>query len=397
MNTELEISKNNFQKILDEINTALTKEEKLNLINSLINKIKKNNYPLFENDSTVILLYQGDIEKIEVIGDMTNWEYGIPMKKIKDTNLFYLRGRYEPNARLEYWLRLSENDFPFTDPLNSYKSLNGLGELSELVMPGYEPHPYFDDYKFGKKGGYESLREFKLFSEVLNYDHTIHIYIPPGYDSQKKYSSVYFQDGRDYIEFAVVPHVLNELIKSQIIEPLIAVFVTPPNLHQPAVPNRMTEYGLNDNYVKFFVDELVPFVDSNFSTKKNYTQRLVAGESYGGLISTYISFSHPEIFGMAYSQSGYHSFQKDKMIYLLEINEQKPVKLYVDIGTYERKVGSSFISLDETDFLAANRRLRKALLQKNYNFIYKEYFEGHTWGNWRRHLIDALIYFFKKK
>ncbi len=359
--------------------------------------VKDTGYPLRENDKTDVLFYFGDSAKVEVIGDMTNWEYGIPMVKIKDTNLFYLKVSYESTARLEYWMRFNEKDFPFTDPLNPYKSLNGFGEISELAMPRYERHHYFNEFIYGKKGSYDSLKELEIPSNILSYSHTIHIYTPPNYGTSKKYPTVYFQDGRDYIEFAMAKHTLDELINSKIIQPVIAVFVTPPNLHQPKVPNRMTEYGLNDDYMNFFVDELVPFIDSKFSTYIDAEHRLVIGDSFGGLISAYIAFCHPEIIKMAYSQSGYHSFEKDKQINLFEDSEKKSIKLYVDVGTYERKVGASFLPADETDFLEGNRRFKKVLEDKNYNFIYKEYYEGHTWGNWRRHLIDALIYFLGTK
>jgi hypothetical protein len=75
-------------------------------------------------------------------------------------------------------------------------------------------------------------------------------------------------------------------------------------------------------------------------------------------------------------------------------SEHKPIRLYVDVGIYERAVGASFLPSKENDFLMANRRFKTVLEQKNYNFVYHEYFEGHTWGNWRRHLIDGLIHFF---
>jgi enterochelin esterase-like enzyme len=41
--------------------------------------------------------------------------------------------------------------------------------------------------------------------------------------------------------------------------------------------------------------------------------------------------------------------------------------------------------------------MQEVLKKKNYDFVYREYPEGHTWGNWRRHLIDALIHFFGKE
>jgi enterochelin esterase-like enzyme len=355
----------------------------------------KDNYPIFENDKTAVLLFKGDVPNVSLIGDMTNWASSIPMKRIEGTDLFYFRGVYEHEARLEYLFELSKDEFPLVDSLNPYKSLNGFGELSELAMPGYKRHPVFKDYENGRKGSLAGLQELQISSGTLGYDHTVHVYLPPDYDSSREYPSIYFQDGKDYIEFAIVPHVLNELIQQGQIQPLIAVFVTPPNLHQPAMPNRMTEYGMNDDYVSFFVKELVPFIDSGFSNSIEASDRMVAGDSYGGLISAYIAFSHPEVFGKAYSQSGYMSFQKDRFIRLIDSLPVKWVDFYIDVGTYEESVGAAFLPEDEINFIEGNRRLKDVLHKKGYKFIYKEYHEGHTWGNWRRHLIDALIYFFR--
>ena len=62
--------------------------------------------------------------------------------------------------------------------------------------------------------------EIILPSKYLFYDHVVHIYLPAGYEkSNKKYPVVYFQDGKDYIEFAVVPHILDNLIEEKEIEP----------------------------------------------------------------------------------------------------------------------------------------------------------------------------------
>ncbi|NOG97752.1 MAG: esterase family protein [Ignavibacteriae bacterium] len=393
MKTKNEISNNIFKDFYEQILSANDLREKQKLADSLIS-IEKT-FPLVEDDTTVVLIYQGDADSVAVLGDMGNWVDKFPMNKIEGTNLFYLRQNYPSDARLEYWLQFGKEELPATDPLNPYKTLNGFGEISELAMPDYFRHQFFDDYKFGKKGELDLVNKFLLPEGILPYEHDVHVYLPPDYSSgNENYPAVYFQDGIDYIEFAQTPFVINNLIKDNLIEPVIAVFVTSPNRHIPEEPNRMTEYGMNDNYVKFFTDELVPWVDSKFRTIKNSQSRLVVGDSFGGLISTYIAFSRPDVFGLAYSQSGYHSFQKDRLIKKISEAEQKNVRLYVDTGIYERKVGAAFLPKEEGDFLLGNRRLKDILEKKNYDFVYKEYNEGHTWGNWRRHLIDALIHFF---
>lgn len=393
--TESHTGDKRFLEFYEKI-TAADISERQSLADEFIAGIGKE-YPIFEDDTTVIFLYKGNRDTVEIVGDLADWSFAIPMKKIEGTNLWYYRGNYEPDARLDYWLQFSKNEFPSLDTLNEFTIDNGWGQISELAMPQYKRHTLHNEFIHGRKGDLSLVKEKILPAGVLPYEHTIDIYLPPAYNKENKYPAIYFQDGRDYIELGLASYTINELIESGEIQPVIAVFVTPPNLHKAESPNRTTEYGLNDDYVKFFVSELVPYIDENYSTVKAPEARLVIGDSYGGLISGYIPFKHPEVFANAYCQSGYFSFSNDSLINLFKSSEKKPVKLYVDIGTYEKNVGASFLPSAETNFTEGNRRFNQVLEEKEYDFVYREYHEGHTWGNWRRHLIDALIYFFGKK
>ncbi len=358
-------------------------------------KIETGNYPIIENDTTVVLLYQGDDDAISITGDMNEWVKSIPYKKIPGTDLFYLRLTVERDTRMEYWLLPQSGAMFATDELNPYQVWNGFGPVSELAMPGYQRHPYFDEFKFGKKWDPVSLDVFEMPPGILDYSRQIHVYLPPGYEQGTgEYPTIYIQDGLDYVEYAIVPGVLDRLIADKKIKPLIAVFVTPPNRHLPEMPNRMTEYGMNDDYVDFMCDELIPAIDSRYRAINSAASRLVVGDSYGGLISLYIGFKRPDIFGLAYSQSGYHSFQDDRIIKQFKAADKQPLRLYVDVGKYEHYIGGDLLPASDVDFLAANRRLNMVLETKDYDIVYREYPEGHTWGNWRRHLIDALIHFF---
>jgi predicted alpha/beta superfamily hydrolase len=54
-----------------------------------------------------------------------------------------------------------------------------------------------------------------------------------------------------------------------------------------------------DNYLKFLVEELKPYIDKNFSTKKDVKNTFISGSSMGGLISIYAICEYPNIFGGA--------------------------------------------------------------------------------------------------
>lgn len=387
-----------FRKLLVEVEKTSKPERKQQIVDQFANRLSDTNYPIFENDSTVVLLYKGKAENVYLLGDMGNWVEKLPMTNISGTDLFWFRGMYESTAHLEYWILIDNKEEPMIDPLNPNIVRNGLGKISELVMPKYNRNPIFEHYIKGEIGEFPYLVEGEILSNYLNYSHRLDIYFPKGYNSSNEnYPVLYFQDGKDYIEFAVVPEILNHLIASNVINPCIAVFVTPPNLHKPVEPNRSTEYGLNNQYVSFFAEELVNFVDHNYRTIKKSESRFIIGDSYGGLISTYIALTHPEIFGNVYSQSGYFSFNNDQIIKMINEKDKRNLKLVFDVGTYEREVGAQFIPEHERDFLEANRRMRDASLYNDYNIEYSEYFEGHTWGNWRNHLVGVIKQFLKKE
>jgi enterochelin esterase family protein len=62
---------------------------------------------------------------------------------------------------------------------------------------------------------------------------------------------------------------------------------------------------------------------------------------------------------------------------------RKPVDAYLDCGTFEK-------------LLDSNRAMHEALYAKGYRVGYKEYNEGHSWGNWRAHIDEALTFFWGK-
>lgn len=53
----------------------------------------------------------------------------------------------------------------------------------------------------------------------------------------------------------------------------------------------------SDNYLKFLVEELKPYIDTNYSVFTKRENTCIEGSSMGGLISWYALCEYPEIFG----------------------------------------------------------------------------------------------------
>ena len=59
------------------------------------------------------------------------------------------------------------------------------------------------------------------------------------------------------------------------------------------------------------------------------------------------------------------------------------LELYLDIGTYDISV-----------LIPMVHNFRDILEAKGYNYLFYEWHEGHSWGNWRAHIDNALQFFF---
>ena len=112
------------------------------------------------------------------------------------------------------------------------------------------------------------------------------MFIPAQYDGTKPACVFVQQDG--YNEKA--KSILEELIAAKAMPVTIGIFIRPGDLPPPGTgmtdrSNRCFEYdGVNDNYVRFLVEELLPYVAKTFnlqlSTSAN--DRCIVGASSGG-------------------------------------------------------------------------------------------------------------------
>lgn len=360
----------------------------------LLKAVEEIGTPLFVDDTTAIIVVRHAGDSLLLMGDMNLWKAEPVFTRLAESELHYYSLTSETNARLQYWLQSEPDVWPSIDTLNPYRVSNGFGLMSELAMPGYKYSSIFAPFRDGHKSSSDGLDEHILPAGILPYEHLIHVWKPSGVEASEITGSIYFLDGLGYVAYAHMPTALASLINSDEIPPLMAVFVTPPNWEKSGTPNRETEYGISPEFVSFLAEELVPYIESRYPIGKGPETRLITGDSYGGLGAHYIGFNRPDVFGLAYSQSGYMSFKNDSLIGLYRESEKLELKLALDCGTYETQVGGGMLPTAENDFLAANRRMAATLVEKGYEINYREYPEGHTWGNWRQHLVDVLPWFF---
>ena len=176
-----------------------------------------------------------------------------------------------------------------------------------------------------------TLRVHSSFSSAHVIPRTVSVWLPPGYDSTRAdgYPVLYMHDGQnlfraDSANFGVewqVDETLTKLIEAGTVPPVIVVglhstdrrvqeylpdapFRLQPNSVQRVLKNEVGQEGdsmklRSDQYLRFLVDEVKPFVDRRYNTDPTTAHTYVAGSSMGGLISIYALAEYPEVFAGA--------------------------------------------------------------------------------------------------
>jgi enterochelin esterase family protein len=277
-----------FQQFINHVNSLSDPTAKAAAIDSFMTHARTVGIPFIE-DSTANFIYIGNPNTATVAGDFNGWSTTAwPLTKLVQTNFWYRSEIFEMDARLDYKFVLNGSTW-ILDPENPHTCTGGFGPNSELAMPLYV-QPWEIEYNPNIVHG--TVITKSIYSTIVGANYQLNIYFPPGYDSlsAETYPAVYFQDGSEYITLGRAVNVIDNLLDSAKIQPLIAVFVKPNN--------RNEEYAgsLRNQYRLFFVNELVPYIDSHYKTRPDSEERLVLGDSFGGNISALISYNHPEVF-----------------------------------------------------------------------------------------------------
>ncbi|MEO5912287.1 MAG: alpha/beta hydrolase-fold protein [Pelobium sp.] len=143
------------------------------------------------------------------------------------------------------------------------------------------------------------------YSKILNENRTLNIYLPQGYhpDSTKKYPVIYVLDGsvgEDFIhiaglvQFGSFPWV--EMLPESIVVGIANVdrrrdFTYPTLVEKDKMDFPTT--GSSVKFINYIADDLQPLIEKRYKTTR---EKIVIGQSLGGLLATEILFKKPDLF-----------------------------------------------------------------------------------------------------
>lgn len=250
------------------------------------------------------------------------------------------------------------------------------------------------------------LRENQYFSKTSNSIRRVYIYTPPGYESgTQKYPVLYLQHGMGENEtgWGNQGHanlIMDNLITEGKAVPFIIVMENSavdlsgmprrprPDAtaagSQPAGPApSMNSFNFAGQFERILIDDLIPYVESNFRVIADPKHRAMAGLSMGGMQTRSIVMANPALFtyvGMFSSGTFIPSEIKN-----IDAFKKAGKLVFMSFGGREggaAKIGDAAAEWNKTGI-------------KGVSYISPE--TAHEWHSWRRSLHEFAPLLFKDK
>ena len=333
-------------------------------------------FPLIEGDMAHFI-YRGEARDVALAGDLPGARREWPMTRMAETDLFFRSVRLEPDAAISYLFLV---DFePTLDPLNPRQVRSSVygpdfepiygGDLamSWLAMPGWqEPDWQAPDELQQPPRPRGTLEQTALPSSILEREVRLAVYRPPGYTEARRYPVVYLFGGRGALDLGGFPEALDHLI-GEAVQPLVAVFILQDG------------FGSLSVFADMFAHELVPFIDSTYSTHAVPESRISVGMGWEALTAAYCTLRRPGTVGKMALQSIYALTAPEggPADWLRPAHEQR-LEVYLDWGKYDLRNSHEAWSMAED-----SRRFFERLQDLGYGPAGGEVHAGAGWASWR--------------
>ncbi len=211
------------------------------------------------------------------------------------------------------------------------------------------------------------------------------IYLPYGYSTEKKYNVLYLMHGIGGSESewgmtgnaSIVKRIMDNLIENGEIEPFI--IVCPNGRSGKDFANTNSDFKSFYKFGQELRNDLIPFIDENYSTNTNRDGRAMAGLSMGGMQTINIGICESldliSYFG-AFSAAP-TSYPASKVAGFINAKPEYPIHYFYNICGLEDNVAYGAAA-------AAAKSLPQYAPQfvEGKNFNWQEIHGGHTFNVW---------------
>jgi len=318
-----------------------------------------------------------------------NGSYSLIPKHAPDLGMDDFGGKQEPGAHIDLWT------YKAGDPHLQWfiKPLAGSGAKESIADA--EPKPYEspaikpEDIKKGE------IKQF-VFDKSAIFPGTtrqVTVFIPAQYDGSKPACVYLKMDGDNPQQRALI----ETMIATGEMPVTVGVFVKPGDVLPPMKGtagrrNRDFEYdGVNDNNVRFFVDELLPFVAKEYNLKLSTdgNDRCISGGSSSAIAAFTAAWNRSDAFTRVYGASGSfvafrggHEFPT-----MVRKFEAKPIRSFLTTGTRDMENCAG-------DWFLLDQEMDKALKFSGYDYVFRIINGGHVAG-YMDNFREAMAYLWK--
>lgn len=152
---------------------------------------------------------------------------------------------------------------------------------------------------------YGTVQHETYYSATTGGERGVNILLPADYDASKEYPTLYLLHGIFGNEHSFtsdstnkIPQILGNLAADGLAKEMIVVF---PNMYASADPAQQPGFtdeamAPYDNFINDLVNDLIPYIESNYSVQKDREHRAIAGFSMGGRETLFIGLQRPDLF-----------------------------------------------------------------------------------------------------
>ena len=342
-------------------------------------------FPVVE-DKRITFVWRGDADAVH----LKHWVYGLPssqqLARLDGTNVWHLTFELPHGSRVEYKFEVVRNGRGewTEDPFNPNRARDPFGANSVAQGFGYETPDWIQPDPEAKQGVTDEIVvESKVFGR-----RGVGMYLPARYRRNRRYPLLVVHDGHDYVRYASLKIILDNLIHRREIPDMVVALTSSPH--------RLGEYADDPRHATFIATELVPLLETRMAIEGRAQGRCLMGASFGAVASLTTAWRHPGMFGKLLLQSGSFAFTDigdrnhrgplfDPIVQFMNRfrADPQPVseRIFITVGTYE-------------SLIYENRSLVPLLRSTGMEVRYTEARDGHNWENWRDRLREGLSWVF---
>lgn len=347
--------------------------------------LQESAFPLVDGRD-VTFVYRGHADAVYLRCWIAGLDTAQPFQSLGESDLWAATIDLPKGSRIEYKFEVVKNGKHelILDPLNGVLAHDPFGANSVCQGWGYERPPWTEANAESRTG---SIEMHRVESRALKDTRDVQVYVPARFRRNRRYPLLIVHDGSDYLKFASLQVVLDNLIHALEIPQMIVAMTQSPD--------RLREYAGDDRHAEFLARELLPYLNDAFPLNDERQSRGIMGASFGGVASLHAAWRYPDLFGCLLLQSGSYAFSDigrhqrgpvfDPVVrFMNELREQpgQPAeRIYMSCGIYE-------------SLIYENRSLVPRLQAQGIDVRFEEVRDAHNWENWRDRLRNGLSWLY---